>query len=53
MKKSSKIAKKRVKTFINLYRDFKKLVKLVQKYIKRYYDLKVSEGLNLKGGNKV
>ena len=29
VKKSSKIAKKRVETFINLYKDLKKLVKLV------------------------
>ena len=29
-----KIAKERVKTFINLYKDFKELVKLVQEYIK-------------------
>ena len=28
-------------------------MKLVLKYIKRYYNLKVSKGLNLKGGNKV
>ena len=29
------------------------MVKLVQKYIKRYYNLKVSEGPDLKEGNKV
>ena len=29
------------------------MVKLVQKYIKRYYNLKVSKGLDLKGGDKV
>ena len=29
VKKSSKIIKERVKTFINLYKDFKKLVKIV------------------------
>ena len=29
VKKSSKIAKEKVKTFINLYKDLKKLVKLV------------------------
>ena len=28
-------------------------MKLVQKYIKRYYNLKVSKGPNLKEGNKV
>ena len=29
VKKSSEIAKERVETFINLYKDFKKLAKLV------------------------
>ena len=29
------------------------MAKLVQEYIKRYYNLKVSEGLDLKGGDKV
>ena len=29
------------------------MAKLVQKYIKRYYNLKISEGLDLKKGNKV
>ena len=53
VKKSSKIAKEKVETFINLYRDLKELAKLVQKYIKRYYNLKISKGLDLKGGNKV
>ena len=28
-------------------------MKLVQKYIKKYYNLKVSKGLNLKGGDKI
>ena len=28
-------------------------MKLVQEYIKRYYNLKVFKGLNLKGGDKV
>ena len=53
MKKSSKTAKERVKTFINLYKDFWELIKIVQEYIKKYYNLKVSKGLNLKKGNKV
>ena len=52
-KKSSETVKERVETFINLYRDLKELVKLVQKYIKRYYNLKVFKGPNLKGGDKV
>ena len=29
------------------------MVKLVQKYIKRYYNLKIFKGLDLKGKNKV
>ena len=52
-KKSSKTAKERVETFINLYKDLKKLAKLVQKRIKKYYNLKISKGPDLKGGNKV
>ena len=47
------MAKERVETLINLYKDFQELVKLVKKYIKRYYNLKVFKELNLKGGNKV
>ena len=53
VKKSSKTAKEKVETFINFYKNLKKLAKLVQKYIKRYYNLKVSKGPDLKGGNKV
>ena len=53
MKKSSKTAKEKVKTFINLYKDFQKSAKIVQKYIKRYYNLKVSKRLNFKKGDKV
>ena len=53
VKKSSETVKERVETFINLYRDLKELVKLVQKRIKRYYNLKISKGPDLKGGNKV
>ena len=52
-KKNSKIAKEKVETLINLYKGFQKLEKLVLKYIKRYYNLKVFKGLDLKGGNKV
>ena len=53
VKKSSEIAKERVETFINLYRNLKELAKLIQEYIKRYYNLKISKGLDLKGGDKV
>ena len=52
-KKSSKTAKERVETFINLYKNFKKLVKLIQKYIKRYYNLKVFKRLDFKDRGKV
>ena len=52
-KKSNKIAKERVKTFINLYKDLQESAKIVQEYIKRYYNLKVSKGLDFKKGDKV
>jgi len=51
--KTSKIARERAKTLINLYKNLYKTVKLVQKYIKKYYNLKKSKGLDLKEGNKV
>ena len=53
MKKSSKTAKERVKTFINLYKDLQESAKIVQKYMKRYYNLKVSKGLDFKKRDKV
>ena len=53
VKKSSKIAKERVKTFINFYKDFQELAKIVQKCIKRYYNLKVFKELDFKKGDKV
>ena len=43
VKKGSKTVKEKVKIFINFYKDFKELVKLVQKCIKRYYNLKASK----------
>jgi len=49
----SKIAKKRAKTLINLYKNLYKAVKLVQKHIKKYYNLKKSKGPDLKEGDKV
>ena len=52
-KKISKTAKKRMEKLIQLYQNLHKLVKLVQDCIKRYYNKKVSEGPNLKKGNKV
>ena len=47
------MVKERVEIFINLYRNLKELAKIVQEYIKRYYNLKVFKGLNLREGNKV
>ena len=37
-KKISKIVKKRMEKLIQLYRNLYKLVKLVQEYIKKYYN---------------
>jgi len=51
--KISKTAKERVEIFINLYKNFYKIVKLVQECIRKYYNLKKSKGLNLKEGDKV
>ena len=53
MKKSSKTAKERVETLMNLYKDLQESAKIVQEYIKRYYNLKVSKGLDFKKGDKV
>ena len=53
VKKSSKTAKEKVETLINLHKDLQELAKIVQEYIKRYYNLKVFKGLNFKGGDKV
>ena len=53
VKKSSKTVKERVKTFINLYKDLQESAKIVQEYIKRYYNLKISKGLNFKKRDKV
>jgi len=51
--KISKIAKERAETLINLYKNLYKTVKLVQERIRKYYNLKKSEGLDLKEGDKV
>jgi len=51
--KISKIAKERVETLINLYKNLYKIVKLVQKCMRKYYNLKKSKGLDLKEGDKV
>jgi hypothetical protein len=52
-KKSSETAKERVETLINLYKNLQEAVVFIQEHIKKYYNLKVSEGLDLKKGDKV
>ena len=52
-KKISKTVKERIEKLIQLYRNLYKLIKLVQKCIKRYYNQKVFKGPDLKKGNKV
>ena len=52
-KKISTNAKKRIKKIIELYKNLRDIVKLVQKYIKRYYNKKRSKGPALKKGDKV
>jgi len=49
----SKTAKERVKILINLYKNLYEIVKLVQEYIRKYYNLKKFKGLDLKEGDKV
>jgi len=51
--KISKTAKEKVEILINLYKNLYKTVKLVQKRIRKYYNFKKSEGLDLKEGDKV
>jgi len=51
--KISEIAKERAKILINLYKNLYKTAKLVQKCIRKYYNLKKSKGLDLKEGDKV
>ena len=52
-KKTNKIVKERIEKLIQLYRNLHESAKLVQDYIKKYYNQKVSEGLDLKKGDKV
>ena len=52
-KKISEIVKERMEKFIQLYQNLYKLVKLVQDYIKRYYDQKVFKGLDFKKEDKI
>ena len=52
-KKTNKTAKKRMEKLIQLYQNLHKSVKLVQEYIKKYYNQKVSKGPDFKKGDKV
>ena len=53
MKKISIAAKERIKEIIELYKNLRNTVKLVQECMKRYYNKKRSKGLALKRGDKV
>jgi len=49
----SKTAKERIEILMNLYKNLYKIVKLIQKRMRKYYNLKKSKGLDLKEGDKV
>jgi len=51
--KISEIVKERVEILMNLYKNLYETVKLVQERMRKYYNLKKSEGLDLKEGDKV
>jgi len=51
--KISKTAKEKVEILISLYKNLYKTAKLVQKRMRKYYNLKKSKGLDLKEGDKV
>ena len=46
-------AKERIKGIIELYKNLRDIAKLIQEYIKRYYNKKRSKGPALKEGDKV
>ena len=52
-KKTSIDTKERIKRIIELYKNLRDIVKLVQEHIKKYYNKKRSKGLALKEGDKV
>src|SRR6266567_5874919 len=52
-KKTSTEAKERIKEIIELHKNLRNTVKMVQECIKRYYNKKRSEGPALKEGDKV
>ena len=53
VKKISINTKERIKEIIELYKNLRNIAKLVQEYIKKYYNKKRSKGLALKKGDKV
>jgi len=53
VKKISIDTKERIKEIMELYKNLRSTVKLVQEYIKKYYNRKRSKGPALKRGNKV
>ena len=52
-KKTSIDAKERIKGIMELHKNLKNMAKLVQEYIKKYYNKKRSKGPALKRGDKV
>jgi transposase InsO family protein len=52
-KKTSETAKEKVEKLMQLHQNLQKTAKLVQERMKKYYDQKVSEGPDLKEGDKV
>jgi hypothetical protein len=52
-KKTSSTAKQRMETLMNLHKDLYFTAELVQKQMAKYYDLRRSEGPDLKEGDKV
>src|SRR6266702_3240714 len=53
VKKTSINTKERIKRIIELHKNLRSTAKLIQEYIKRYYNKKRSKGLALKRGDKV
>ena len=53
VKKISVDTKERIKRIMELYKNLRNMVKIVQEYIKRYYNKKRSKGPALKEGDKV
>ena len=52
LRRQARQLKKKIK-LMQLYQNLYKSVKLIQKKIKKYYNQKVSKGLDLKRGDKI